>query len=48
MRQSTGVLLERPGRGELAELGYGLKTLSGNKGWGQGSDVGFQMAGQGE
>lgn len=48
MRQSTGVLLEHPGRGELAELGYGLKTLSGNRGWGQGSDVGFQMAGQGE
>lgn len=48
MWQSTGVLLECPGSGELAELGHELKTLSGNKGLGQGPDVGFQMAGQGE
>lgn len=33
--QSTGVLLECPGRWGLAELGYRLKTLSGNKGWGK-------------
>lgn len=33
--QSTGILLERPGRQGLVELECGLKTLSGNKGWGK-------------
>lgn len=33
--QSTGILLERPGRQGLAELACGLKTLSGHKGRGK-------------
>lgn len=39
MRQSTSVLLECPGRRRegrrVSDLGYGLKTLSGSKGWGK-------------